>query len=494
MSAQGGDAAAAQQNDPALAQLQAELLQLRTQITTLQASNTNMGTQLNALQANPTAAQAATTHAAAAQAVAIPFALTPATSNLTGLIDFASKLGTMVYKEGCKKLSDDEGFSMTPATTSAFVKAFNNRCNIMGWNQGTQGITSHANATGVIIDIVKAYGQIDETTLKTRCDDFCKAGGANFQNRAAQNNHMMAQCLTNSLTPAAQARLEPYQAQFTFDGIEYGPLKYKIIMRLATIDSVATTETLRKNLDNLPIYAASVNGDVDMINSYFDATYSQIIARGATVDDPLAKLFDGYLAVPDATFNKYIKGKQERYHDDELGATYTYENLMAQASAKFSFLKTREVWGAKSPEEERLVALIAELKGKLKLAPELEKKKKEGGKKGKGGGENSKKVKNKKNTSNKKNQKQEEQWMKTPPKDGDPKEKTHKGKAYHWCEHHMAWGMHSPKDCRLGASRKDGGSKKEDKPNSVVAAAAAATVACPSIASIISNFTFDDKE
>ncbi len=78
---------------------------------------------------------------------------------------------------------------------------------------------------------------------------------------------MMAQCLANSLTPAAQARLEPYQAQFTIDGIKYGPLKYKIIMRLARIDSVATTETLRKNLDNLSIYAASVNGNVDMINS-----------------------------------------------------------------------------------------------------------------------------------------------------------------------------------------------------------------------------------
>ena len=235
MSAQGGDAAAAQQNDPTLAQLQAELLQLRTQFTTLQTTNTSMATQLNALQAAPAA-----THAATAQAIAVAFALRPATSNLTGLINFASKLGTMVYKEGCKKLSDDEGFPMTPATTSTFVKAFNNRCNIMGWNQGTQGITSHANATGVIVDIVKAYGQIEETTLKTCCDDFCKAGGANFQNRAAQNNHMMAQCLTNSLTPAAQARLEPYQAQFTFDGIEYGPLKYKIIMCLATINSVAT--------------------------------------------------------------------------------------------------------------------------------------------------------------------------------------------------------------------------------------------------------------
>jgi hypothetical protein len=73
----------------------------------------------------------------------------------------------MVYKEGCKKLSNNKGFLMTPATMSAFVKVFNNQCNIMGWNQGTQGITSHVNATGMIVDIVKAYGKINETILKT---------------------------------------------------------------------------------------------------------------------------------------------------------------------------------------------------------------------------------------------------------------------------------------------------------------------------------------
>jgi hypothetical protein len=93
MSAQGGDAAAAEQNDPALAQLQTELLQLRTQFTTLQITNANTATQLNALQAPPAAAQAAAAHAAAAQAIAIAFTLTPATSNLMGLIVFASKLG-----------------------------------------------------------------------------------------------------------------------------------------------------------------------------------------------------------------------------------------------------------------------------------------------------------------------------------------------------------------------------------------------------------------
>jgi hypothetical protein len=40
----------------------------------------------------------------------------------------------------------------------------------------------------------------------------------------------------------------------------------------------------------------------------------------------------------------------------------------------------------------------------------------------------------------------------------------------------MAWGIHYPKECRLGAQRED---KKEDKANSVAAAAAAVTIACP---------------
>ena len=55
-------------------------------------------------------------------------------------------------------------------------------------------------------------------------------------------------------------------------------------MQLATIDSVATAETLHANLTNLPIYAASVNGDIDLINSYFNVNYSQILTRGSTID------------------------------------------------------------------------------------------------------------------------------------------------------------------------------------------------------------------
>jgi hypothetical protein len=162
---------------------------------------------------------------------------------------------------------------------------------------------------------------------------------------------MMVQCLKSSLTTATVACLEPYQDQYTFDGIKYAPLMYKIIMHLAAIDSVATTVSLCKNLDNLPFYATSVNGNMDMITSYFDANYSQILAHGATVSDPLSKLFDGYLAIPDNAFKKYILSKHERYHNGKLGTTHTHQNPMAQVPAKFSFLKIKDVGATSLPRK-----------------------------------------------------------------------------------------------------------------------------------------------
>jgi hypothetical protein len=89
---------------------------------------------------------------------------------------------------------------------------------------------------------------------------------------------------------------------------------------------------LLANLNNLPSYAASVNGNVDLINSYFDTNnyYTQILAMEATVDNPIAKLFDVYLSVPDYNFKQYISKKQDSCHDRNLGANnFTHENLMA---------------------------------------------------------------------------------------------------------------------------------------------------------------------
>ncbi len=264
------------------------------------------------------------------------------------------------------------------------------------------------------------------------------------------------------------------------------------------IDSVVTTETLCANLSNLPIYTPSVNGNIDLIKSYFDMNYSQILAQGSTINDPIAKLFDAYLVVPDFNFKQYMAKKQDDYHDGNLGPNFTHENLMAQATAKFTYLTTRKIWGSKSPDEEHLITMIANLKGKLKLAPALaDKRKKDGGnKKDKDVKASNVKTNNKKNLSNKKAQKQDEVWKRVTPKEGKPTKKDVGGKTYQWCVHHMAWGVHSAQECHLGASCKDAQKDKDKakpKDKALSYAATAATVANPSFAAFLSELSNDNE-
>jgi hypothetical protein len=55
------------------------------------------------------------------------------------------------------------------------------------------------------------------------------------------------------------------------------------------------------------------------------------------------------LVVPDFNFKQYMANKQDDYHDENLGPNFTHKNLMAQATAKFTYLTTRKIWGSKSP-------------------------------------------------------------------------------------------------------------------------------------------------
>ncbi len=103
----------------------------------------------------------------------------------------------------------------------------------MGWNARTKGITSFANSDGNTIDIIKSYGQIDELTLRTTCERFCKAGKADAKSRARQNNTMMGICLLRLLMAEAQVRLLTYHKDYLINEVECAPLMYKVIMRLA---------------------------------------------------------------------------------------------------------------------------------------------------------------------------------------------------------------------------------------------------------------------
>jgi hypothetical protein len=228
----------------------------------------------------------------------------------------------------------------------------------------------------------------------------------------------------------------------------------------------------------------TVKGDIDKINAEFDTNYSQLLARGATLDDPISILFEAYLLVPCYNFTKYIGTKHDEYLDGNL-SSLTRKAMMSMAKCKFDFLKTKGKWGAKSPDDKKIVAMAAEiksLKGQLKLNPKLSA---IAGKEDKGNDKKNSKKKNKKNTNNKREQKKDEAWKKEPPKAGESKEgKKVRKFTFNWCEHHMAWTVHKPADYLLGKQHKEE-QKKPFKVNSATVAAAATLAISPQFASLL---------
>jgi hypothetical protein len=393
---------------------------------------------IQALQAQNALLQLALSAAPAAGAAAvITFADTPQTLNVDDLLDYSTKRGSSIYEQECKALDDKAlagSLGMTTDQTVVFVKAVSCHAIAMGWNKGTKQITTFPSRGGTPVDLIKYYGQINKATLKIARKRFCKAGEADAKSCAKQNNTMMAICLASSLLAEAQARFPTYRNECTFNGVDYAPLLYKIIMRLVTIDSVATTQTLHENLQNLGVFEAIVNGDINKVHGDFDRNHLQLLACGTTVDNPIGLLFDAYIILSCHYFEEYIC----HHHDDWLDGNLTgmtHKTLMTFATRKCDYLKTKQTWGAKSPGDKKIVAMLAALnapKGHLKLDDKLGDVIKGKGKgKGKGQGGN-RKTKNKKITGNKAKQKENEAWNKVPPKSGDKKSTLTIGASIIW--------------------------------------------------------------
>ena len=165
------------------------------------------------------------------------------------------------------------------------------------------------------------------------------------------------------------------------------------------------------------------------------------------------------------------------------------------AMSKFDWLINKKKWGARSPDNDKIVAMAAEikdLKGQLRLNPQLSKlasgtnDKEDGGKK-KG------KAKNKKDKSNKREQTKDEAWKKVPPKQGNPKTMQHGKYTFNWCVHHMAWTVHKPLECKLGKQWAEEQKSSTHAHSAIVAASAAATVS-PHFTALLATLSDEDDK
>jgi hypothetical protein len=131
-------------------------------------ANTALTGQVTTLAAAAMAAPATPAVSAwSAPRAAIMFATTPAMVRHEDIIDYSSKMGTMISEDGCESLTTP--FEMKCSGTVIYITELQAKSNRMGWHVGTQQITKFANDSGTMINIISEYGQISMAKLQTEC-------------------------------------------------------------------------------------------------------------------------------------------------------------------------------------------------------------------------------------------------------------------------------------------------------------------------------------
>ena len=198
-------------------------------------------------------------------------------------------------------------------------------------------------------------------------------------------------------------------------------------------------------------------GNITEFNWWVRKQMGQLHAREQEAVDLLYYLWTAYKATPDDEFIIYIKDLKSQC--DDGCATFTAEYLMVRAENKYEarLLDEEIAWVKPTDEQEKIVAMTAEinsLKKDRQGTATKKSKEKQASKK-----QAAKKAPAKKTKEQKKKASDKWAWKGKPPKEMDSKEnnafvKMFEGKKYFWCTNHndgaSMWTLHHPKECEAG--------------------------------------------
>lgn len=162
----------------------------------------------------------------------------------------------------------------------------------------------------------------------------------------------------NSLSNEGRSKISLWKSQYTINNRVSGNALLKIIIRESHIDTQATTGTIRTKLSSLDTYMPTVSSDIGKFNQYVQLLVDSLRVRGEVKDGLVFDLFKGYMACSDKKFIGYIERKQQDYHE---GNTVTANQLMVLADNMYKLMKENGTWCAPSDEEEKIIALQAQV-------------------------------------------------------------------------------------------------------------------------------------
>ena len=309
---------------------------------------------------------------------------------------------------------------------------------------------------GTTRNLLTHYGQVSLDNTRAHATTY-----VNTPTRDAQDNDMFYYFLADSLTSDFRTTVLLYADVYTVTNVPVASALLKQIIILTRVDNLASTMHIREMLIESKSKLLLLKGNITQFNQWVRKQMGRLHAREQEAVDLLYYLWKAYKATPDDEFVVYIKDLKSQ--SDDGRATFTAEDLMVRAENKYEarLLDEENTWGKPTEDQEKIVAMTAEINSFKKArsnttAPKTAKQKAEKGKT-----QANKKAQPKKTKEQKKKTNEKWLWKNKPPKDNESKEgnvfiKTFEGKKYYWCIHHNngagMWTLHHPNDCEANKS------------------------------------------
>ena len=202
--------------------------------------------------------------------------------------------------------------------------------------------------------ILTEYGTITMDQIRAHEETYIAT-----QSRNAQDTNLLYKCIMNSISIECKAKLTIWKQEYKCRQLPSGNLLLKVLIRECHLDTHATVGGIRNRLSTLDTYLPTIGYNITKFNMYVKNLVDQLRARGEYTNDLLVNLFKGYLSATDKSFTTYIDKKLEAY---EEGQDMTADQLMLWARNKYDLLRDKGTWNAPTEQEEKIIALQAQVK------------------------------------------------------------------------------------------------------------------------------------
>jgi hypothetical protein len=246
-------------------------------------------------------------------------------------------------------------FDGTPSKLRVFLQGVDQRATDCGWNLQLLRVDNQAPVNNQVLNLVTSHRMLSIENVRAHAATYI-----GHQTRLAQDSFMLYEFLRDSLTDSARIRISVEDSKYKINSTPDGPTYLKVVLMKYHVETNATNFHLRESLHRLPQKMRELESNVADFNDHVQGVILDLAAGGETSSDLIVYLFSSYLSTEDSTFKKFIERKREEY--DEGRHIINVDTLMDLALTKYKQLNQSDAWNSKTPEEEQLITLTAQLK------------------------------------------------------------------------------------------------------------------------------------